>query len=537
MVGRRIALMWDVMASRWIALASTLIALLVTAVAVWLYSPPRVIVVAAGPTTGAYYKFGKQYAEALRRDKVAVVVLPTRGAVDNLRLLHDDQKPAVIGELINACVIGENEIRELSAAGLIGEKDAKRLIESLPLLDHGVCSRKNNQNQRDLPPLRLRVDAALIQGGVISTPEEVRGLATLGTVFYEPLWLFKKPGVAVDDLEGLKDKKTAIGTDGSGTHKLASELLAQLGINGQASGLLPLPPNESRDQLKDGKIDAMLIVAFWDAPIVQEMFDLLRAGQVRLGSYPQADAYADHNAYLHKVVLHRGAIDPAEHLPAEDVSLIAAKASLIVRDDLHSATQYLLLNAARPIHEQQRPLQRAGEFPAAEPVNIPLGRQQAGTSPAAEAVKVPLSTAAQHSSLPYILNNILSDYLPAWIAGPIYTLIPFVFLLGALSFLSPVVRTLPFLFNWLIQRQVFSLLLDVLTLEAEAAPPRSREHAETLALRLEGLEMRANTLLRRHLPASLAALPLILRQHIDGLRTQLQHYMDGPGEHQAQGPG
>jgi TRAP-type uncharacterized transport system substrate-binding protein len=517
------------MMRRWIALASVLAALLAAAAAVWLYLPPRAIVIATGPVTGAYYKFGRQYAEALRRDKVTVVVLPTRGAVDNLRLLHDP-KSEVIGELINACVIGENEIKELSGAGFIGENDVKRLTAALPALDHGVCSPRNRESQNDLPPLRIRVDAALIQGGIISKPEEARGLATLGTVFYEPLWLFRKPGTADDDLDGLKGKRIAIGDEGSGTHTLASELLAQNGITRQVSELLSLKPDESRDQLNDGKIDAMLIVAFWDAPIIQRMFDLLRDGRVALGSYRQADADADHNSYIQRVVLHRGAIDRAQHLPAEDLTLIASKASLIVRNDLHSATQYLLLNAAKPIHGQQRPLQRAGEFPAAEPINIPPVIQQVSASSAAEAVKVPLSRAAQHSSVPYILNNILTDYLPAWIAGPLYTLIPVVFLAGALSFLSPFIRTLPFLFNWLIQRQVFGLLLDVLTLEAEADPPRSREHAETLALRLDGLEKRANTLLRRRLPAGLAALPLILRQHIDRLRRQLRCYMDGPGE-------
>jgi hypothetical protein len=70
-------------------------------------------------------------------------------------------------------------------------------------------------------------------------------------------------------------------------------------------------------------------------------------------------------------------------------------------------------------------------------------------------------------------------------------------------------------------------MFDVLALEAEAAVPGGRENAETFALRLDGLEKRANILLHRRLPASLAALPLILRQHIGGLRERLRRYIGG----------
>lgn len=520
------------MGSRWVALTSVLVASLAAAAAVWLYSPPRAIVIAAGPATGAYYKFGKQYAEALKGE-VTVVVLPTRGSVDNLRLLHDP-KPKVI-ELIKAGVVTSKEIEELRAAGIIDRRGKEALL---------ACTFSDS-----CTPPPLRVDAALIQGGIIASPDDARGLASLGTVFHEPLWLFKKPGVVLtdDDLGGLKGKKVAIGEDGSGSQKLALELLRQHGIDepvsrllprataagrdqlwrlfrqpdGQASTLLALKPDEARDQLTAGNIDAALMVGFWDSPIVQQMFDLLRDGRVDLGSYPQADAHADHNSSIHKVVLHRGAIDLAKNIPREDTPLVAAKASLIVRDDLHSAVQYLLLNAAKPIHGQQRPLQQAGEFPAAEPINIPPRTLNTGELLSLEAVKVPLSAAAQHSSLPYFLNNLLRNYLPAWIAGPIYALVPLLLIIGALSFLRSPIQALPFVFIWVRQRQVFRLLLDVLTLEAEAASATGA-HAETLALRLDGLEKRANTLLRRRLPASLSALPLILRQRIDRLRERLR---------------
>jgi hypothetical protein len=46
--------------------------------------------------------------------------------------------------------------------------------------------------------------------------------------------------------------------------------------------------------------------------------------------------------------------------------------SLIVRRDLPSAIQYLLLEAATRIHAHPGVFQKAGEFPAAEGTDLPL---------------------------------------------------------------------------------------------------------------------------------------------------------------------
>jgi hypothetical protein len=70
-----------------VILSALIVPVAVAAVA-WLYLPPHAIVIAAGPTNGAFNKFGRQYAEALG-DNVTAVVLPTRGAADNFALLHD----------------------------------------------------------------------------------------------------------------------------------------------------------------------------------------------------------------------------------------------------------------------------------------------------------------------------------------------------------------------------------------------------------------------------------------------------------------
>ena len=45
--------------------------------------------------------------------------------------------------------------------------------------------------------------------------------------------------------------------------------------------------------------------------------------------------------------------------------LVAPKCSLVARNDLHAAIQYLLLEAASELHSKPGIFQKAGQFPAA----------------------------------------------------------------------------------------------------------------------------------------------------------------------------
>src|SRR5262245_22482613 len=81
--------------------------------------------------------------------------------------------------------------------------------------------------------------------------------------------------------------------------------------------------------------------------------------------------------FLNKVIVPRGATDLARDQPPADVTLIATKTSLVVREDLHPAMQYLLLNAASEIHSGPSIFNRANTFPAAEAIDMPLSSEAA----------------------------------------------------------------------------------------------------------------------------------------------------------------
>ncbi|MGO8404019.1 hypothetical protein ACC783_38060, partial [Rhizobium ruizarguesonis] len=75
---------------------------------------------------------------------------------------------------------------------------------------------------------------------------------------------------------------------------------------------------------------------------------------------------------LSKVVLPTGVADLARNIPPRDVTLLAVETSLVVRRNLHPALQYLLLEAASEIHGGPEIFHKAGRFPAAEAINLPL---------------------------------------------------------------------------------------------------------------------------------------------------------------------
>ena len=158
--------------------------------------------------------------------------------------------------------------------------------------------------------------------------------------------------------------------------------------------LLALPPQEAADKLLAGDIDAVAMLASWDAPVVQR---LIADEHVELRNLARADAYVALYPFLSKVTVPRGVGDLAKDLPPADVTMFATKASLVVRKDLHPAIQYLLLSTAVQIHSGVSMFHRAGRFPAPEGIELPLSRE---------------ATHFDKSGQPFLQHN-----LPFWIAS------------------------------------------------------------------------------------------------------------------------
>src|SRR4051812_2828793 len=74
-------------------------------------APPRVVVIAAGPSTGAYYAFARQYAQVFKDNGITLKILETKGTPDNYRLLEED--PSVSLAIVQGGAAPENPKAEL----------------------------------------------------------------------------------------------------------------------------------------------------------------------------------------------------------------------------------------------------------------------------------------------------------------------------------------------------------------------------------------------------------------------------------------
>jgi TRAP transporter TAXI family solute receptor len=426
----------DYLRNNWpaITISVTAAAIAGAAIVMLLGMPPSTIVMATGGLGGAYYELGNRYREELARANVEVRIMQTAGSPENLALLLNPHSG---------------------------------------------------------------VNVALVQGGIVNTQDSTE-LESLGTVFYEPLWLFRRREVGGGGLEGLRGKKVAIGPDRSGTQALALELLKRHGIDRQVSELLPLATREAGDRLLAGHVDAAFMVASWDAPDVKR---LLATKHIELSGYPQADAYVALYPFLNKVVVPRGVRDLANDQPPTDVVLIAPKAALVVRKDLHPAIQLLLLNAAVQIHSGAGIFQRANEFPAAEAFGLALSD---------EAVRF-------YKSGPPFLHN----YLPFWVAELIGKLV--ILLIPILGVLYPMMRLLPVLYDWTMRHKILRLYGELRFLEEELETLSGKNIAGKIVAKLEQLEHQAN---RLKVPVAYASMLYMLRHHIDLVRTSLKRHAD-----------
>src|SRR5262249_2704356 len=154
--------------------------------------------------------------------------------------------------------------------------------------------------------------------------------------------------------------------------------------------------------------------------------------------------------FLTKVVVPRGVTDIAKDRPSTDVILIATKASLVVRKDLHPAIQYLLLNAAAKIHSGPSIFNRANAFPAAEAIDIPLSDE---------------AQRFYKSGLPF-LPVFFRFWLGAFFGNFFFLLFPI------LGFLYPMVRFLPRLYDWRMRSKVLRMYGELRFLEDELRSAR-----------------------------------------------------------------
>ena len=403
-------------------------------------APPRHLVITTGGEAGAYYQFAQRYATILARQGITLEVRTSAGSLDNLQRLK----------------AGEAQI-------------------------------------------------GFVQGGVIEPrldpdePEDT-GLRSLGSLFYEPVWVFYRGERSVERLADLNGKRIAIGQEGSGVRLLAQQLLAanDIKLDGR---LLPLSGLKAAEELQQGRVDVAFVIAAEKAPVVQV---LLRSPGIRVMSFAQADAYQRRFPFLNKLTLPQGVVDLVRDLPPRDLALLAPTANLVIRQDLHPALQTLMLQAASEVHGQAGFFHRAGEFPAYKDNLLPLSED------AARYFK---------SGAPF-----LQRYLPFWLAVLIDRMV--VLLVPFFALLIPLLKVAPSIYNWRVRAKIFRCYGELRFLEDDV-----RHHFESGRLaeyrqRLDALDEEASQL---RVPLSFTDLVYTLREHVNLVRQLLDKREQGLG--------
>ncbi len=418
---------------RLLVTAAILVAAL-TAFGIWLTfsllrpTPPHSVAMAIDPEGSYNAELGKRYREILARDGIDLRLVPSPGAVESVAQLRD---------------------------------------------------------------AKSGISIAIIPGG-ITNKQQSPGLVSLGTLFYEPLWLFTR-SQRLEKHTQLQNLRISIGPKGTASHFLALEFLVRVGVIEQNSAtLLSLPPQESSAKLLNRDIDAAVLMGAWETPVVHQ---LLVAKDISLVGIRRADAFVALYPFLNKLELPAGVADMAENRPPTDVQLIATKASLIVRDDLHPAIQYRLLEAASQIHSGPGVFHKAGEFPAPEAIDLPL------------------STHARQfykTGSPFLQRN-----LPFWLA--VLAQQALVVLLPVVGVLYPLLRVSPKIFMSIQSRRVYRLYSELRFLEKELGSVGPTIDNKDFIERLNQLDNRAS---RLWVPASLRPQLYNLRLHIRLVREE-----------------
>jgi TRAP-type uncharacterized transport system substrate-binding protein len=287
-------------------------------------TPPKRVTLATGPAQSAYDEFGKRYRKALAADGIEVVLLPSQGSSDNLRLLRE------------------------------GKAD--------------VGFVQGGSNER-------------------ATTEE-SGLESLGSLFVEPVWLFyreeaaarqaragasaKAAGSTIVSLTQLQGLRLNVGTAGSGVPRLMDKLFEANKVDPQRISISQLEQTPATVAFLSGEIDAIVFASAPESLMVQM---LLQTPGVKLMDFAQSEAYSRRFPFLTPVLLPRGVVDLARDLPSADLRLVATTTALLTHEKTHPALLQLFAQAARDLHGPAGWFNRAGAFPALEHSEYPVSRE------------------------------------------------------------------------------------------------------------------------------------------------------------------
>jgi TRAP-type uncharacterized transport system substrate-binding protein len=414
-----------------IAFISTFVILALGIFMFFYLAPPDTITITSGPDGSMFRKTAERYAEILKRNGVTLKILSSEGSFENI----------------------------------------KRLT--------GASS---------------KVDIGFVQGGM-SKGLKTDKVVSLGSISYEPLFLFYRSWSNIELLSQFICRRVAVGEPGSGTHDLSLALLAENGIElGGPTRLLQMESDEAAEAILKGKVDAVFLMG--DSVSTALIRQLLHTPGIKLFDFTQAEAYTRRFPYLNKITLPKGSIDFGKGTPAQDISLLAPTVELIAKEHLHPALSDLVLEAAHEVHSGVGLFKLKGEFPA----------------PIEQEIRISSDASRFYKSGKGFLYRTLPFRFASLVNRIVVVFIPMIVLL------LPGLRLIPAMYRWRFRSRIFRWYRALMVIEQDLIVQPTSDNRKALMEKLDNIEKAVS---RMKIPASFADQFYGLRGHIAYVRTRL----------------
>ena len=268
---------------------------------------------------------------------------------------------------------------------------------------------------------RGEVSLALVQSGSASPADKER-LQSLGSLFFEPVWIFTRTEKPVKRFSDLKGRRVGVGAAGSGTYLLATQLLAAAGVTEANTTLVRGDSAQSIAGLSQGTIDAAFFVAAPAAPFIRS---LLEQPAIQLVDFDRAAAYGRLFSFLTPVTLAEGVLDLARNIPPQDTTQVAVTANLAASRDLNPSLIPALLDAVAKVHRHGGVLEQRRQFPSVDFIDLPLNedaRRYITSGPSFLFRWLPYRWAVLLDRLKILVLPFLALLIPLFrVAPPLYT--------------------------------------------------------------------------------------------------------------------
>ncbi len=337
------------------------------------------------------------------------------------------------------------------------------------------------------------VDMAFVPGG-IGGLESTVGLVSLGSLYYEPLWIFHKGKNRIEHLSQLKGKRIGVGRPNSSTRLLTTVILNAAGVNADNSTLYEIGEDDSKQALSLGIVDEIFLSGVPSSPLIGEVANMRGVSLVDLN---ESEALARQFTYLHHLALPESALSLQANIPPRKLDLLAPTVTLVARDSVHPALTYLLLKVLTRVHGGAGLLQHENEFPSDKDSDFELSDQ----------------AAYFYKSGPPFLDR----YLPYWAATFVSRVL--IILLPLLALAIPLSRVAPAGYTWVIKSRIHKLYGELRFLELQLRKGGTSVDVSHFRNELDAIENKVNHL---RLPVAFSSHLYELRSHIGLVRKQME---------------